>query len=283
MNLTMDTLRWLTVKALRGRTWAGLAVYDSPGEPADLRMEKERAPFIGVFTDDADFDLGAEPSAGAESLYDGGGTVYLVIEVSVAGQMEDVPARAEEEDQDPLDPDMDRAVKDRGTLAATDAALEARIGFIARQAVDALCAPDNPWAELWRMLSPGRGKVSIRRGGSGQDPDQPTQAVRFASRIIRIDCQVLGEPVRGEKLEADGFWRQFLEAAGADPDLAELANIVSDHLEDPQVENWLVQQRALMATAKGVRGIGIGPATEESRETPTLVHGGLTIAEEREP
>ena len=281
MNLSMDALRWVTVKALRGRTWAGLAVYDSPGQPADLRMETERAPFIGVFTDDADFDLAAEPSANAESLYDGGGTVYLVIEVSVAGQMEDVPTRAEEEDADPIDPDFDRAVKDRGTLAATDAALEARIGFIARQAVDALCAPDNPWAELWRMLAPGRGKVSIRRGGSGQDPDQPAQAVRFASRIIRIDCQVLAEPVRGEPQPEGGFWRMFLEAAAHDADLAGLADVVSDHLEDANVENWLVQQRGMMATAKGVRGIGIGPATEESQETPTLK--GLTIAEEREP
>ncbi len=283
MNLTMDTLRWLTVKALRGRTWAGLAVYDSPGEPADLRMETERAPFIGVFTDDADFDLAAEQHAGAESLYDGGGTVYLVIEVSVAGQMEDVPTRADDEDQDPLDPDMDRAVKDRGTLAATDAALEARIGFIARQAVDALCAPDNPWAELWRILAPGRGKVSIRRGGSGQDPDQPTQAVRFASRIIRMDLQVLGEPVKGEELPLDGFWFKFLQAAQADPDLGELANIVQDHLDGTGEEKWLVKQRASMLTDRGVRGVGIGPATQESRETPLLAEDGLTIAEDREP
>jgi hypothetical protein len=280
MNLTMDALRWVAVKAIRGRTWAGLAVYDSPGEPADLRMETERAPFIGVFTDDADFDLNAAESAGVGSLYDNGGKVYLVLEVSVAGQLTDVPerdpARFEGEggdapvDADPIDPDMDVAVRDRGILAATDAALEARIGFIARQAVDALCAPDNPWAQLFLQCAPGRGRVEVRRGGSGHDPDQPTQAVRFASRIIRMECDVIGEPVRGEDLPADGFWSQFLALAAQDADLSELASIVSDHLEGVDAQPWMVDQRRGMLTDRGLRGIGIGPALQRDKETPLM-------------
>ena len=56
MILGQDVLRLLTVKALKGRTWAGERVYDSPAQPADLKIAEERAPFIGVYTDDADAD-----------------------------------------------------------------------------------------------------------------------------------------------------------------------------------------------------------------------------------
>jgi hypothetical protein len=270
MNFSMDALRWLTVKAIRGRTWAQMRVYDSPGEPADLRMATERAPFIAVYTDDADFDL-SDPSASAGSLYDAGGTVFLVVEVAVAGQMEsDAPAPPPPEgDQDPSDPDMDKPVVDRAILASTDPALEAHIGFMARQVIDALAAPDNPWAELWRRLAPERASVQVRRGGSGLDPKQDG-AIRFASRVMRFELGVLGEPVPGDCLVPGGFWTDFLAMAGADEELDGVASILRDHLEGTGQEPWLVAQRGMTLTDQGVRGIGIGPAIQESRETPPL-------------
>lgn len=264
MMLSMDVLRLLTVMALRDVTWAGPRVYDSPGQPADLRMETERAPFIAVYTDDADFDLGDAPGAGMASLYDSGGTAFLVIEVAVAGQMADVAEVPEDED-----PSLIRAVRDRNILAATDQGLELRIGFIARQVMDALADPDNPWSELWRQLVSDRNKVEVRRGGSGHESGQDS-AQRFASRIIRMELGILGEPAPGEMQPADGFWPQFLAAALADEELSGIAAVISDHLETRETEAWKNTQRALTLTERGLRGIGIGPATLESESTPTL-------------
>ena len=273
MMLAMDTLRWITVLALRDRTWAGPRVYDSPGQPADLRMESERAPFIAVYTDDADFVLGDQEGVGTASLYDSGGTAFLVIEVAVAGQMSDIP------EVDPAeDPDMIRTVRDRNILAATDQGLEARIGFIARQVMDALMDPSNEWAELWRQLVVERNKVEVRRGGSGHEAGQDS-AQRFASRIIRMELGIVGEPAPGEPQPADGFWARFLAKALPDPELGGIASIISDHLETDEGEAWRNSQRALGLTERGLRGIGIGPATAESQETPPLAQ--VEIEQER--
>jgi hypothetical protein len=282
MNLSMDVLRWLSVKAIRGRTWAGMRVYDSPGEPADLRMEKERAPFVAVYTDDADFPLEQSPGVSIESLYDSGGTVRLVIEVAVAGQLEDAPERSQEQedaeekaDHDPTDPDIDRPTKDRDTLAATDQGLEARIGFIARQVLDALTATDNPWAELWRIMAHERKMVEIRRGGNGQNKEGQT-AQRYASRIMVLSIGVLGEPAPGCDLPPNGFWFKFLALADADPELSGVAMIVRDHITTDETLPWRIAQRAGTLTNEAVRGIGIGPALATMDETPVLQSVELT-------
>ena len=88
MILGQDVLRLLTVKALKGRTWAGGRVYDSPAQPADLKIEEERAPFIGVYTDDADADTQDD------SLHNPDARVYLTIECAVADQIVVAPAGA---------------------------------------------------------------------------------------------------------------------------------------------------------------------------------------------
>src|SRR5512143_109458 len=95
--LVMDALRWLTVKSLRGRTWAGMRVFDSPATPADLRMETERAPFICVYVDDADLTgIGTTAEITAD----------LLIEVAVASTIMVGPDTG---DTDTSDTDVDRA------------------------------------------------------------------------------------------------------------------------------------------------------------------------------
>lgn len=268
MMLSMDVLRWVTVMALRDRTWAGPRVYDSPGQPADLRMESERAPFVAVYTDDADFELEEETGVGVASLYDSGGTALLIIEVAVAGQMQDV-APADDPEDEPEDADMFRVVADRNILAATDQGLEARIGFISRQVMDALADPSNPWAELWRRMTPVRKKVEVRRGGPGNEAAQEG-AQRFASRIMRLHLGILGEPAPGEAQPPEGFWPAFLALASESEEMSGIASIIQDHLETKETNAWRNAQRAMSLTERGVRGIGIGPATLESQETPPL-------------
>jgi len=274
MNLTMDILRLLTVKALRGRTWCGLRVFDSPGEPADLRLPSERAPYVAVYVDDGDFSLTEKASIGGGSLFDPGGNCWLVIEVNVAGQGQDNPDP--QEDADPTDPDIDRPVRDRQILALTDPALELRIGLIARQCMVALTSPDNPWAELWRILAPDRLEVQVRRGGSGLDqPNEP--AFRYASRVMRIHVGLLAEPVPGEVYGPTDFWPRVLAMMESDDQLKGIAGILRDHLDGGEVQPWEVDQMRAMLTNEGVRGIGIGPVRADMRETPPAALDGVTV------
>ena len=130
MILGQDVLRLLTVKALKGRTWAGGRVYDSPAQAADLKIEEERAPFIGVYTDDADADTQDD------SLHNPDARVYLTIECAVADQIVVAPAG----------PDANAHAPPGGphttTLAQTDSGLELSIGFLSQQALQALLAVD---------------------------------------------------------------------------------------------------------------------------------------------
>lgn len=263
MNLCMDILRLITVKALQDATWCGQRVYDSPAEPADLRLEKERAPYIAVYIDDGDFNLEEDPGVGAASLYDGGGTCWLLIEVSIAGQELAAPERLDPNSVQ--DPAMQRKEPDATALAYTDAALELRIGLIARQVMDALAEPRSPWANLWRILAPVRGRVEIRRGGSGLDHEQE-QGIRYASRVIRMNLGLLGEPVPGP---ITGFWQDFLTLAATDDQVKGLVPVLREFLGPVAGErDWERVARAGTISLDAVRAIGLGPVVKTLEGEP---------------
>lgn len=255
MILAMDVLRWLAVKAIRGgNTWAGQNVFDSPAQPADLRLAENQAPFIAVYTDDCDIELegGFEQS---NSLGLNSPIVFLIIECAVAA-----PMTVEDVRENQLTDDDDDADTSPVQLSGTDPALEAQIAFISRQTVQALLQTNNPWSELFRELVTKFVKVEIRRGGP--DPERGHTAVRFASRVMRITVEILSEPVMGEGVTAQEhpFWHKFLTTADADPELAEVADIVRAHFTGAPIPSWRVAQKLLTLTRAGVDSLGITPA-----------------------
>jgi len=298
MNLSQDILRLLTIKALQGRTWADDRVFDSPSQPADLKIEQDRAAFISCYTDEADVDLDGQ------SFHNADAKVYLLIECAAADRMT-VPALPDGTSQS-----QPPAAETVTTLAQTDQALELIIGCLARQAIQALLATDNIWSELWRLFTtPGRSRVEVRRGGPGQEGQQ--SAIRYASRIMRMQVSVLADPVYGEGIgepkrhdhknghdngddddddapEHDhrhnrrrhqpGFWERFFEAAEADveqPDdtplirqtrLAGIVPILRAHFEtNPPLVSWRIEQKRGTYTFEALRSLGITPAPENIR------------------
>jgi hypothetical protein len=255
MILAQDVLRWLTVKALRGRTWAGERVFDSPSAPADLRMETERATFISVYTDDTDVVMDGQ------SLSGGDASVYLLLEVAVADTTQDTPG-----EQSPV----------HVALAQTDEGLEATIGFLAAQTAQALLEANNPWAELWRTLTtPGRESCTVRRGGPGQ---AATPSVRFASRILRYKLKVLSDPVWGEPVQ--GFWAAFLAACELDDEMKPIGALVRAHIERPgaPIPGWELEQSKGMWTVPGVIALGIAPLAQvvgDHQEPVAGTHGDI--------
>lgn len=251
MNLSMDVLRWLTVRAVRGRTWAGMRVFDSPSQPADIRTEHDKDPFIAVYVDDADADMAENPS-----LENAGEAIMtLVLEVGVAS-----PKRFDGDQ--PADDNRPQPGVSVSQLNATDEGLEAQIGFISRQAVQALLSTheSNPWAELWRMLVAGGIKhVAVRRGGPSVDTGKPQP--RYASRVTLIKVACLGEPPRGDDLANYPFWRTFLAAISGDDEWAGIGDLIRAHIERPSgvLPDWRLAQKFLTIPVDTVRAIGLGP------------------------
>jgi len=250
MLIGQDVLRLLTVRALKeGRpTWADDRVYDSPAQAADLKIKEEREqPFIGVYTDDSDHDLDGQSLSNADSR------IYLLIECAVADAISISPAK----------PGAGASGAPAGTqtirLAQTDQALELLIGLISRQVTQALLATDNKWSELWRhMTTPGRIRVEVRRGGPGQQ--EQSSAIKFASRIMRMQLAIVADPVYGEGVPK-GFWQDFFNVAEADGgEMAAVAAIIRAHFEtQPGLPSWRVEQKVGTYTRQGLSWLRIAP------------------------
>jgi hypothetical protein len=280
MILAMDILRWLTVRAILDATWAGSNVHDSPAAPTEIRVTENPSPFVAVYTDDADVPIETLGDDITDNSIAGSmPRVYLLIEVGVAE-----PQTIEDPGENqPQDTDAD-AAEPAVQLSHTDQALEANIGFLARQVNQALLATGNPWAELWRRLVVKRSSVEIRRGGSGQQvANQP--AVRYASRIMRYTLEVLAEPVYGE--QPTGFWADLIAAFKADSKLAGLGELIEGNFNPvgaPALPSWRIAQKHLTLTELGVRSLGIAPVViPDETEAPLGEKGTVADYDTGEP
>lgn len=259
MTLGQDILRLITVRALRDRTWVGARVYDSPATPADLMLGRDRAPFIAVYTDDADHELEGQ------SFHNPTSALYLLIECAAATR---VTIAARPGGNAPSSPP---AAASAVSLVQTDEGLELIIGCIARQVIQALMATDSEWAELWRLFATIRTRVEVRRGGPGQDSEQ--SGIRYASRIMRMEIMPIADPVYGEGVPS-GFWTRFFTAAEADPELSKVAPMLRGHFEStPRLPSWRVEQMRGTYTFEALKSLGItplDPVIGDEAEAPEL-------------
>src|ERR1700730_18107738 len=215
--LSLDALRLITVQALKGATWAGDRVFDSPATVADLRIEAERQPFIAVFVDEADTEGIDQPAAVGPM------NTRLIIEAGVASAITFRPAT------DTGAPEPPVTVT---SLNDTDPALEMTIGFLAEQVRDALMSTANQWAELWRGFVVQLNKIECVRGGPQTDVQlKPPQ--RYASRIQIYHAGIFATPPRGAGLVPSNPWSTFLYMAAATPELAGIAELIKAHFTYP--------------------------------------------------
>ena len=204
MSLSRFALRTATVKALRGRTFAGAMVRDSEIGPIDEMAAESRIPFVVVYTDDV------QVAGRGTDLLSSDGKCALVLEIGVTTRM---------------------AADGDWEIPTTDAGMELTIDAIERQARATLAspAPDNPWAELWRDLVQAVHEVKSQRGAAAKD------GVRFAGRQIVVDVELLREPHPGRPLGP--VWQRFLALAAADSDLAGLVPMLTT-LATGGAVNW---------------------------------------------
>lgn len=238
MSLSRFVLRTATVKALRGRTFAGDMVRDSEIGPIDDAAKDKEVPFVVVYTDDVEGD-----GAGTD-LCENNGRHCLVIEIGVTTRMK---------------------AKGAWAIPTTDAGMELTIDAIERQIRLALANPANAWAELWRDLVQSIDGRKSQRGAAAKD------GVRFAGRQFVLDVSLPREPHPGQPLGP--IWKRFMALAAADADLAGLVPMLTQ-LATGGAENWPEWQRVRAAyglSAERTCALQLAPPAPAEATSPVFV------------
>lgn len=231
MALTALFLRLATVYALRGATLVGNRVSDSAIAPIDQRAKDQRQAALVVYSD----DFAADQIEGRD-LLTGERSLQITIEAVVADQAER---------------QVEGGTEIAVTIPETDEGLELQLNLIERQILRRLQADANPWSAVWRDLVLKVRKFESRRG-AGQE-----NGVRFAARQLVLTLVPLAEPGFGEAPQ--GAWRRCLDQIAAEPDLADLAELLEAEFTGEPLADWRVAQGLLGLSREGVDGMGVSP------------------------
>jgi hypothetical protein len=255
MSLVPLVLRIITVKALRGQTYALERVLDSNLDAIDMTVTQDKSPVIIVSSDDEEYSL----ENGKLALTAADRAVDIVIESAVASMVEAADGTQQL------------------TIPHTDAGMEAILGIMGRQIMRALLTPQTPWSDLWRRAVVGVPKVMIRRGASAE------QGVRFAARQMVISCRTLHEPGFGRAIGAGEFWDDLLALMAADADLADLGRIIRGEIEGPALASYDQAAAALgiSRSAAGMLGTGglVPGGSDPAAPFSSVEFGGATYDE----
>lgn len=232
MSLAKLPLRIATVLALRGRTWAGDAVFDSSIIPIDTRIETDGGhPLLVVYTDEAQSRARGEMDlTGLRPVVD------LVIHAAVAVGFEGSESGASV------------------SVARSDAGFEAQLDVIEAQVTRVLMRGEDPWSELWRAFARQRDGIRTRRGASAR------KGMRFAAREIVLPVEVVPDPLG---TGAEYPWAMAVESFGANPDTSDLAAVLATFMAGSDVPEWRRVYRTLGLDAATARSLAFAAADGE--------------------
>lgn len=227
MSLVSLAVRYATIRALKGRTYAGENVFDSKIEPINLVAENGADFAIVVTTDDDDVKIeGRDLIAGDHQL-------ELVIEVAATAKL--TVKTDEGEDAEAL------------TIPATDAGLEASLNLIGWQIARALSASGGVWGDLWRSLVMKVHSISSRRGAD------EANGVRYAARQYVYKIDHIAEPEPGIAPAAGDLWARAITMLKADPEFGAIGRIIENTITADTPEPW-ERVRASLGLANDASG-----------------------------
>ncbi len=233
MSLASFAVRICTVEALRGQTFAGDSIEDSPIDPIALAVTAA-SPVIAVFSDGE-----ALQPAGTSFLAsrdDGRGhTVDLTMHVFL-----------------PTDPVIRVDGQAPIALEGRESGAAVAVDLIHRQIERALGLNDGVWADLWRRAVIGI--VSIEAKAYVLQTDK---GVRLPAREILLRLDVLDSPEFGDG--ASDFWPDFVAAMEGSDDLAPLAAVVAGAIRGDALPSWRDTQALLGLRDRDMQAIGLGP------------------------
>lgn len=233
MSLVALVLRIATVRALRGRTFAGGMVFDSKLIAPHVDAIENEAPIVIVSTDDDEIKIEGR------DLWDGQHQLDLVIEVAIASQL--TVKGDDGENQKVL------------TVSNTSAGLEASLGILGWQITQALAMGGGPWGEIWRRLVPKVNNVFSRRGAD------ITNGVAYAARQIVYVVDPLCEPVPGLTLGDGDIWTDILALMRTDGELSDIADIIEHQITGGDYQPWEIVRGSLGIAEDAAELVGITP------------------------
>ena len=257
MSLTALAVRFATIRALKGRTFAEDRVFDSKINPVNLVARSESKPVIIVTTDDDNIDItGKDLRAGNHKL-------ELVIEIAVTQKIEVKVGNGNKTEVI--------------TISASDAGLEATVGLIGWQIAKALSADGGEWGNIWRTLVTNVHSISSRRGADEEN------GVRYAARQYIYSLDHIDEPAPGETPCEGCAWGKVLAAMKADADYAGIAKLIEAEISGGDYLPWEIARGHLgiandVAEIIGTKPIGID---EIIPLKAVDLSDGFTIDEER--
>lgn len=234
MSIVRQLIQLSIVEALRGRTIAGNAVFDSRMDTLPDLLVDQHQPVIIVSVEASDR---RNMSQGIASLLGGSTVLTVLIQTAVA---------------------TGRAIKGpdgtviRAAIGETDSAFEGALNLLDHEWRKVLHHFENEWAEVFRDLVNGVQDIKDTRG---TDPDTKR---KHAARFVQLDLSVLAEPEPGDDLPE--VIARGLDLMSADADYAPLAEewrtLLAEGSDWPE---WRKLQSALLASRQHMATIGQGP------------------------
>ena len=229
MSLVAYAIRTCLWRALYGETYAEDRVHDSSVAALDEMVSGDARPFLIVSTDDDAFEMTGHDFAAPMRKLD------VVIEIVVA-TVQRVGGDGEE-------PGL--AI----SIAETDDGFETLVNFISRQVFRVMQVGEGPFAELFRVFTPGDKRITAKRGADTKP--------RYAARQIVITCDTLAEPDFG--VDPEGAWADLIAAMDADEILGPLAADLRKEIVGDARPEWRHLQARLGLTRKSQLALGVGP------------------------
>jgi hypothetical protein len=233
-------IRLAATRLLRGATWAGEDVLNSPVEPIAEVMSRAGAdprPVIGVFTSEVRSDPTGRDLASKSHTVEMAIFAYLPPKFTPAG-------------------DDEIEIDHSGSAFALD--------FIARQATLAIRVGTSPWNAIWNKIVLGYKDVAFKPVLVELD-----KGVRVACTEISLTMQVIPEPDTGRGLY--GVWGDLDTLMRSDPETLPLADTLKGLIEGSAIPSWRVAQYQLAMSDVDIRAIGLAPQdTTETGEPAEL-------------
>jgi hypothetical protein len=233
MSLVVAAQRLATVKALTGRTSAGLNVHDSVIDPLAL-MSGDWAPLIVVHCDAGRRTLRDRDLLAATQVVDLTVDMFVARAVNLSSGEADV------------------------VLPDTDAGHVTYLRSLAYEIEKVLITDPGPWAALWRSLwvrGAAQEAMQWERGADARDGER----IAFLRQIYRLE--LLADPVPGAPLA--GVWERVIAAMEADDELVGIGAYWRSLITSPEQPSWRQAMGALGISGSSVQGIGIGPVVAD--------------------
>lgn len=236
MSLVSFALRTCTVRALRGATLAGAAVYDSPVDPSDTAATAA-TPTIFVYSDHEVLE-----DIQGRGLLSGSRTIDLSLLVVLPATFSATVGGATVEFQD----------RKAGAAAAID--------IIWRQIERALLDESSVWSSLWLTFVDKI--VSVDARAYVLPVATGTQARHLPARAITLSLDPIDSPEMGASPQ--GVWADLITAMQADAGLAPLATLLAGAIEGTSLPQWRVDALSLGDSIQDAQDLGYGSLTNDA-------------------